>query len=78
MSDRLEEQVDEADRWVRLLLKAHGIQAISFGGGERGLLNVPAKWCALIGDMHTGLRALAAGKKLPLIRTPKEKTRRRR
>ncbi len=60
-------KIDTA-QWVRQLMEAHGIQVIQWPDNSVGLLNVPAKWCAVISDLSNGLACLSEGEPLPKLR----------
>jgi hypothetical protein len=59
------EKRDEAVRWIRKLLRRHGVETIAWGDGSFGPVNVPKKWAGIIGDMATAIQLLAQGEGLP-------------
>lgn len=68
--------VTPAEAWVRSVLRAHGIQLVSWGDDSVGMLNVPGKWCSLVADLTSGLIALEAGEPLPKLVAPEPKKKR--
>lgn len=65
-----EEKRDAAVRWIRKLLRRHGVQTISWGDGSFGPVDVPRKWAGIIGDMATAIQLLAQGEALPEFEEP--------
>lgn len=58
---------EEIELWTMDLLRAHGVKVERWNNGEMGLLNVPAKWCAVLGDMTNALVIVGEGKPLPKL-----------
>lgn len=73
MSREMTQKGVDASRWVTKLLELHGIRTVTWDGGSQGLLNVPAKWCAVINDLANGIQHLAEGEQLPELKKPKTK-----
>lgn len=57
---------DEIGRWVNALLRRHGVKMYG-----RGMLDAPAKWCAIVSDLSTALLRVAEDGTLPEILPPK-------
>lgn len=53
-------------RWVRELMRRCGVEVVVFRDGSSGLLNVPAKYVAIIDQMHIAMMSLAESKGLTL------------
>lgn len=66
---------EKVEEWVADLLRSHGVNVVKWNNNEMGLLNVPAKWCAVISDLTVALVAVGAGDPLPkLLKKGKGKT----
>lgn len=76
---RKEVSQDDIDRWLKTLYRRLGIQVVTFRDGSNGLVNVPAKYVAIIDHMHLAMVELAAGESLPefLPEQPKKKGRKK-
>lgn len=59
--------VSEAEimAWVEELCRRAKVRVHTFPDGTKGLINVPAKYVAVIDSMHLALIAVARGEGLP-------------
>lgn len=62
-------------RWVKELCRRAGIQVVTFRDGSQGLINVPAKYVAVIDSMHVAMTELieSKGTRLPEFVEPEPK-----
>jgi hypothetical protein len=60
----------QIEQWFMDLLRAHGVKTERWNNGEVGLLDVPAKWCAVLSDLMTGLVVIAEDGALPKLLPP--------
>lgn len=63
---------DEITAWVLRLCRAAKIHVEVFPDGTMGLIDVPAKYVAVIDGMHIALLSVAMGDGLPEINEPTE------
>jgi hypothetical protein len=64
---------DDATRWVRKLLRLHGVPTIDFGRGF-GMVGVrERRWSGIVSDLHLGLVSLAMGDGFPELPGPDAK-----
>lgn len=54
------------DRWVRQLLRLHGIHTIDWDDGWKAVGVQPKRW-ALVADLYTALLLVSEGKRLPKL-----------
>lgn len=77
--DKVTTPTDEAiDRFVLELCHRADVKVHTFPDGTRGLINVPAKYVAVIDAMHVALVSVARGDGLPEFATPPPRKRGRR
>lgn len=60
----------EVTAWVRTLCRRAGLRIHLWSDGSSGLVNVPAKYVAVIDAMHVALLSIAAGEGLPEFAAP--------
>lgn len=62
---RKEVSQEDIHDWLKTLYRRLGIRTVIFRDGTVGLVNVPAKYVAVIDHMHLAMVNLAEGDKLP-------------
>jgi hypothetical protein len=65
------------DAWIAAVLQRGGVKVHRARDGALNLVDVPAKWAAIMGALCAGIHAVARGEELPEIAAAEPKARKR-